>query len=161
MKIVWDASERLLQLLALLQKRREWNAEQIAGELAVTARTVRRDISRLRDLGYPIATVHGAAGGYELEAGATLPPLMFDTDEAVATLLALRGPGCNADPGTAKAPSARWTTEQGHAAPTAADRPGSLRTFEQPRPGGHDRREYDKASKFRPILPGDYVEWFR
>jgi predicted DNA-binding transcriptional regulator YafY len=88
--VVWDTSERLLRLLALLQRRRDWSALQLAEELAVTARTVRRDMSRLRTLGYPIATVHGAGGGYELEPGAALPPLMFDTPEAVATLLALR-----------------------------------------------------------------------
>lgn len=87
---MWDTSQRLLRLLAVLQERREWNAGQLAGELAVTERTVRRDIVRLRDLGYPVVTVHGAGGGYQLEAGAMLPPLMFDTDEAVATLLALR-----------------------------------------------------------------------
>ena len=83
---VWETSERLLRLLGLLQRRRQWNAEQIADELGVTVRTVRRDVARLRDLGYPVAAVHGAGGGYELEAGATLPSLMFDTDEAVATL---------------------------------------------------------------------------
>jgi predicted DNA-binding transcriptional regulator YafY len=96
---VWDTSERLLSLLALLQRRREWNAAQIADELSVTARTVRRDIARLRDLGYPVATVRGAAGGYVLEAGATLPPLMFDTGEAVAMLLALRDMAANAEVG--------------------------------------------------------------
>ena len=66
---MWDTSQRLLRLLALLQGRREWNAEQIAGELQVTERTVRRDVARLRDLGYPIATAHGTGGGYQLEAG--------------------------------------------------------------------------------------------
>jgi predicted DNA-binding transcriptional regulator YafY len=89
-EIVWDTSQRLLRLLALLQRRREWGAGQLASELDVTERTVRRDIARLRDLGYPVATVHGTGGGYQLQAGAMLPPLMFDADEAVATLLALR-----------------------------------------------------------------------
>jgi predicted DNA-binding transcriptional regulator YafY len=97
---MWDTSERLLRLLALLQRRRGWNAEQLADELEVTERTVRRDILRLRDLGYPIAAVHGVGGGYQLEAGATLPPLMFDTDEAVATLLALREWAGNVGPDT-------------------------------------------------------------
>jgi predicted DNA-binding transcriptional regulator YafY len=97
---MWDTSQRLLRLLALLQGRREWNAGQIAGELEVTERTVRRDIARLRDLGYPIATVHGTGGGYQLEAGAALPPLMFDAGEAVATLLALRDWATSGQPDT-------------------------------------------------------------
>ena len=87
---MWDTSGRLLRLLALLQRTRDWNAAELAVELDVTARTVRRDIARLRDLGYPVASVHGIGGGYQLEAGATLPPLMFDAEEAVATLLALQ-----------------------------------------------------------------------
>jgi predicted DNA-binding transcriptional regulator YafY len=99
-EIMWETSERLLRLLALLQKRREWNAERLADELEVTERTVRRGVVRLRDLGYPIATMHGAGGGYQLEAGATLPPLMFDADEAVATLLAVREWAVNAEPDT-------------------------------------------------------------
>jgi len=90
MESMWDTSGRLLRLLALLQRAREWNAAQLADELGVTPRTVRRDIGRLRQLGYPVTTVLGAGGGYHLEAGATLPPLMFDTDEAVAVMIALR-----------------------------------------------------------------------
>ena len=112
---MWDTSQRLLRLLALLQGRRDWNAEQIASELQVTERTVRRDVARLRDLGYPIATVHGTGGGYQLEAGATLPPLMFDADEAVATMLALREWAASGHPDTGEgalsalaASSPRW-----------------------------------------------------
>ncbi|MBV9007517.1 MAG: YafY family transcriptional regulator [Solirubrobacterales bacterium] len=97
---MWDTSERLLRLLSLLQRRRDWNAEQLAEELEVTERTIRRDIARLRDLGYPVDTIHGLGGGYRLQAGATLPPLIFDTDEAVATLLALREHASKADPVT-------------------------------------------------------------
>jgi predicted DNA-binding transcriptional regulator YafY len=99
-KSMWDTSQRLLRLLALLQGRREWNAGQIAGELEVTERTARRDVARLRDLGYPVATVHGTGGGYQLEAGTTLPPLMFDAGEAVATLLALRDWAASGQPDT-------------------------------------------------------------
>jgi predicted DNA-binding transcriptional regulator YafY len=94
-----DTSQRLLRLLALLQGRREWNAG-IADELEVTERTVRRDVARLRNLGYPIATVHGTGGGYQLEAGTTLPPLMFDAGEAVATLVALRDWAASGQPDT-------------------------------------------------------------
>jgi predicted DNA-binding transcriptional regulator YafY len=96
---MWHTPERILRLLALLQRRRDWNAEQLAAELDVTPRTVRRDIARLRDLGYPIAAVHGVGGGYAMEPGATLPPLMFDTDEAVAVLIALRDLADHAEAG--------------------------------------------------------------
>jgi len=99
---MWDTPGRLLRLLALLQRRREWNATQLAEELEVTPRTVRRDIGRLRELGYPVTTMLGAGGGYQLEAGATLPPLMFDTDEAVAVMVALQDMVANTPTGTAE-----------------------------------------------------------
>ncbi|ALE93399.1 hypothetical protein AOC05_15500 [Arthrobacter alpinus] len=97
---MWDTAGRLLRLLALLQRRCDWNANQLAEELEVTPRTVRRDIGRLRDLGYPVAAVLGAGGGYQLEVGATLPPLMFDTDEAVAVLVSLRDTVSHSDAAT-------------------------------------------------------------
>jgi len=87
---MWETSERLLRLLALLQRARTWTAEELGDELAVTERTVRRDVTRLRQLGYPVTAVQGAGGGYHLEAGAALPPLLFDEGEAVATVLALQ-----------------------------------------------------------------------
>ena len=138
---MWDTSQRLLRLLALLQGRRDWNAEQIASVLQVTERTVRRDVARLRDLGYPIATVHGIGGGYQLEAGATLPPLMFDADEAVATVLALRDWAASGHPDTGEgALSALDKTGQGNAAAAAPDLAGALRPLQQPRPGGSDHQ---------------------
>ncbi|CAQ00973.1 helix-turn-helix transcriptional regulator [Clavibacter sepedonicus] len=85
-----DASERLLRLLALLQRHRTWNAEQLAAELRVTDRTIRRDVGRLRALGYPVTSATGVDGGYELAAGASLPPLTLDPVEAVAVFVALR-----------------------------------------------------------------------
>jgi predicted DNA-binding transcriptional regulator YafY len=100
MGFMWDTPGRVLRLLALLQRRRDWNAEQLAEELEVTPRTVRRDIGRLRELGYPIMTVLGASGGYRLEAGATLPPLMFDSDEAVAVMVCLQDAVANSATGT-------------------------------------------------------------
>jgi len=83
-------SERLLMLLSLLQARREWPGGLLAERLAVSSRTVRRDVDRLRDLGYPITAVRGPAGGYRLDAGARLPPLLFDDEQAVALAIALR-----------------------------------------------------------------------
>ncbi len=90
-----ETSARLLRLLALLQRQREWNASELGEEMSVTTRTVRRDIARLRELGYPVASTPGAGGGYQLEAGASLPPLMLDADEAVSVFLALRSQLCN------------------------------------------------------------------
>ncbi|MFF1529209.1 helix-turn-helix transcriptional regulator [Cellulomonas sp. NPDC058312] len=84
-------SSRLLSLLSLLQARRDWPASVLADRLDVTDRTVRRDVDRLRELGYPITSTRGREGGYRLDAGSTLPPLLFDDDQAVALAVALRG----------------------------------------------------------------------
>jgi predicted DNA-binding transcriptional regulator YafY len=83
-------SSRLLALLSLLQTHRDWSGEDLAERLDITSRTVRRDMDRLRELGYPITTVKGPAGGYRLEAGTTLPPLLFDDGQAVALAVALQ-----------------------------------------------------------------------
>ncbi|CAL9562786.1 hypothetical protein SUDANB121_04690 [Nocardiopsis dassonvillei] len=83
-------SVRLLKLLSLLQARRDWPGALLAERLDVSPRTVRRDIDRLRELGYPVATAKGPDGGYRLDAGADLPPLLFDDGQAVALALALR-----------------------------------------------------------------------
>jgi predicted DNA-binding transcriptional regulator YafY len=83
-------TSRVLRLLGLLQSRRAWTGTELADRLDTSARTVRRDIDRLRELGYRIAAERGAIGGYRLEAGADLPPLLFSADEAVALALALR-----------------------------------------------------------------------
>jgi predicted DNA-binding transcriptional regulator YafY len=85
-----ETSARLLRLLSLLQARPEWTGAELAEEQGVTARTVRRDIERLRELGYPVNTTRGAAGGYRLGEGRALPPLLLDEDEAAAAALALR-----------------------------------------------------------------------
>ena len=83
-------SARLLSLLSLLQARRDWPGADLAARLQVSPRTVRRDIDRLRELGYPIATTKGPDGGYRLGAGSELPPLLFDDDQAVALAAALQ-----------------------------------------------------------------------
>jgi len=83
-------AERLLKLLSLLQARPSWTAEELGERLTVTTRTVRRDISRLRDLGYPVNADPGPHGGYQLGAGAALPPLLLSDDEAVAIVVGLR-----------------------------------------------------------------------
>ncbi|WP_103512296.1 YafY family protein [Streptomyces sp. SM13] len=83
-------SARLLALLSLLQARRDWPGSLLAERLEVSPRTVRRDVDRLRELGYPISAFKGPDGGYRLDAGAQLPPLLFDDDQAVALAVALR-----------------------------------------------------------------------
>jgi predicted DNA-binding transcriptional regulator YafY len=83
-------AERLLRLLSLLQARRDWPGPELAARLDVDVRTVRRDVERLRSLGYPVHATPGAAGGYRLGAGAALPPLLLDDDEAVAVAVGLR-----------------------------------------------------------------------
>ena len=84
------ASARLLRLLSLFQAQRYWSGADLAARLAVTPRTLRRDVDRLRSLGYPVHSTSGAAGGYQLGAGATLPPLLLDDEEAVAVAVSLR-----------------------------------------------------------------------
>ncbi|KRC46307.1 MULTISPECIES: helix-turn-helix transcriptional regulator [unclassified Nocardioides] len=83
-------SGRLLELLGLLQARVEWTAPELAARLGVTDRTVRNDVTRLRELGYPVDGVRGRAGHYRLGAGAKLPPLLLDDEEAVAVAVGLR-----------------------------------------------------------------------
>ncbi len=85
-----DPTGRVLQLLSLLQTHRLWRGAELAERLDVTERTVRRDIDRLRVLGYPVDATSGSDGGYRLGAGAHLPPLLFDDDEAVAVVVGLR-----------------------------------------------------------------------
>jgi predicted DNA-binding transcriptional regulator YafY len=85
-----QTSARLLSLLSLLQMRREWTGSELAGRLDVDVRTVRRDVDKLRTLGYPIESARGVAGGYRLGAGGELPPLLLDDAEAVAVAVGLR-----------------------------------------------------------------------
>lgn len=85
-----ETSARLLRLLSLLQLPRDWSGPELAERLGVSGRTVRTDVQRLRELGYPVAATRGNVGGYRLGAGADLPPLLLDDDEAVAVTVGLR-----------------------------------------------------------------------
>src|SRR5256884_9413336 len=85
-----QTSSRLLQLLSLLQARRDWPGGELADRLGVSGRTIRRDIDRLRELGYPVESLTGPAGGYRLGAGSLLPPLLLDDEEAIAIAVGLR-----------------------------------------------------------------------
>lgn len=84
-----ETSARLLELLSLLQLKRDWTSSELAGRLDVSTRTVRADIGRLRSLGYPVDARPGVAGGYRLAAGTAMPPLLLDDDEAVAVAVGL------------------------------------------------------------------------
>ncbi|MEV4775770.1 WYL domain-containing protein [Microbacterium sp. LTA6] len=85
-----DTTSRALALLNLLQTHRHWPGTELAGRLGVTERTVRRDVDRLRELGYRVESTPGAAGGYRLEAGSAVPPLLLTDDEAVTMAIGLR-----------------------------------------------------------------------
>ena len=91
-----DTPARLLSLLSLLQMPRTWAGDELARRLRVSRRTIRRDVERLRDLGYPVRTAMGAGGGYRLVAGAAMPPLLLDDEEAVAIAVGLRAAAANA-----------------------------------------------------------------
>lgn len=85
-----STSARMLRLLSLLQTHRYWPGDELAGRLEVSGRTLRRDIDRLRDLGYVVDAVRGVAGGYQLRAGGSLPPLLLEDEEAVAIAVSLQ-----------------------------------------------------------------------
>jgi predicted DNA-binding transcriptional regulator YafY len=85
-----ETSARLLRLLSLFQGRRYWSGADLASRLEVTSRTLRRDVDKLRTLGYPIHSTSGAEGGYQLGAGTEMPPLLLDDEEAVAVAMGLR-----------------------------------------------------------------------
>ncbi|MFE9685088.1 helix-turn-helix transcriptional regulator [Streptomyces sp. NPDC006285] len=85
-----DTPARLLQLLSLLQTPREWPGGELSDRLGVSRRTVRRDVDRLRELGYPVQATKGTDGGYRLVAGKAMPPLVLDDEEAVAIAVGLR-----------------------------------------------------------------------
>jgi predicted DNA-binding transcriptional regulator YafY len=91
-----DTSARLLSLLSLLQTPRDWPGGELAERLRVSPRTIRRDVERLRELGYPVRATRGAVGGYRLVAGTAMPPLLLDDEEAVAVAVGLRAAAAGA-----------------------------------------------------------------
>jgi len=103
-------SARLLALLSLLQARRDWPGTLLADRLDISLRTVRRDVDRLRELGYPIAAIKGPDGGYRLSAGTELPPLLFDDEQAVALTIALQTAATTPNNGLAEAAARALTT---------------------------------------------------
>lgn len=98
-----DPTARTLRLLTLMQGRRDWSGADLADRLGVSLRTLRRDVDRLRELGYPVQAQPGVDGGYRLAAGAALPPLVLDDDEAVALTVGLQAAAAGAVAGMAEA----------------------------------------------------------
>jgi predicted DNA-binding transcriptional regulator YafY len=99
---VANTSSRTLRLLSLLQTHRYWPGDELAGRLEVSVRTLRRDIERLRELGYPVSAARGVSGGYQLAPGAALPPLVLDDEEAVALAVGLQAAAQSAVAGIAE-----------------------------------------------------------
>src|SRR5271156_3519372 len=97
-----NTSSRMLRLLSLLQNHRHWAGTELADRLEVSIRTLRRDVDRLRELGYPVQAQRGVDGGYQLAAGASLPPLMVDDEEAVALAIGLQAAAQGAVEGIAE-----------------------------------------------------------
>src|SRR5690242_269194 len=97
-----DTRARMLQLLSLLQTHRYWAGTELASPLEASLRTLRRDVDRLRELGYPVQAQRGVDGGYQLAAGAALPPLVLDDEEAVALAVGLMSAAQSAIAGTAE-----------------------------------------------------------
>lgn len=103
-----NTSSRTLRLLSLLQTHRYWPGQELAGRLEVSVRTLRRDIDRLRELGYPVRANRGLEGGYQLAAGAALPPLVVDDDEAVALAVGMQSAIGGAVPGMEESAVRAW-----------------------------------------------------
>ncbi|MBW3709455.1 transcriptional regulator, partial [Streptomyces griseus] len=135
-------SARLLALLSLLQARRDWPGPSLAERLEVSPRTVRRDVDRLRELGYPIVAFKGPDGGYRLDAGARLPPLLFDDDQAVALAVALRTAAATGA-GIGEAAARALTTVRQVMPARLRHRVDALRVTAVERTGGRPRPQAD------------------
>jgi len=129
-------SSRTLRLLSLLQARRHWSGEELARRLDVSVRTLRRDVERLRELGYPVEAQRGVDGGYALAPGAALPPLVLDDDEAVALALGLQAAAGSPVEGMAET-SVRALAKVVQVMPARLRRQAeSLQAMVEPAPGG-------------------------
>jgi predicted DNA-binding transcriptional regulator YafY len=126
-------SERMLELLSLLQDGRAWQGGELAARLGTSPRTLRRDIDRLRDLGYPVISARGPGGSYQLVAGRAMPPLLFTDDEAVAAVVGLRLVALAESSGGAggAASAADETGAVGGASAAGGAAGGALRKLEQ------------------------------
>ncbi|MET8845139.1 helix-turn-helix transcriptional regulator [Streptomyces rubiginosohelvolus] len=140
-----ETSARLLRLLSLLQTHRDWSGPDLADRLGVTPRTVRRDVDKLRELGYPVNASRGTGGGYQLGAGAELPPLLLDDEEAVAVAVGLRTAAGNGIEGIGES-SVRALAKLEQVLPNRLRRRvGALGAFTVPMLRGQDASAVDPA----------------
>ena len=123
-----NTSSRTLRLLSLLQTHRHWPGEELADRLEISVRTLRRDIDRLRELGYPVEASRGVDGGYRLSAGTALPPLIIDDDEAVAIAVGMQAAALGAVAGIEEAAVRALTKLSQVMAPRLRRRVDALRT---------------------------------
>ena len=141
-----STSSRMLRLLSLLQSHRFWGGPELAGRLEVSERTLRRDIERLRDLGYPVDATRGVAGGYQLAGGAELPPLLLEDDEAIAIAVGLRAAAGGAVAGIEDSSVRALTKVVRMLPPRLRRRVDALRfTMAPPTPGSTDGPTVDAA----------------
>jgi predicted DNA-binding transcriptional regulator YafY len=129
-----STSERMLRLLSLMQTHRYWPGPELAARLEVSERTLRRDVERLRDLGYDVDAVRGVSGGYQLHAGRALPPLLLDTDEAVAIAVGLRSTAAMVVDGAGDAAVSALTKVISMLPPALRRRMDALQTVPMPGP---------------------------
>ncbi|SHN46577.1 helix-turn-helix transcriptional regulator [Cryptosporangium aurantiacum] len=130
-----ETSGRLLRLLSLLQSRRDWTAADLATRLDVTTRTIRKDVERLRALGYPVDARPGVAGGYRLGSGGSLPPLLLDEDEVVAVVVGLRTAAGGSVAGIEEISVRALTKVQQMLPPRLRHRAAAFREYALPVPG--------------------------
>ena len=135
-----DPGNRTLRLLSLLQQRRQWAGEDLAGRLGISLRTLRRDVGRLREIGYPVDAQPGVDGGYRLAPGAVLPPLVLDDDEAVALTVGLQAAAQSAVAGMAEASVRALTTVLQVLPPRLRRRADALRAVTVPAGWGSPAR---------------------
>jgi predicted DNA-binding transcriptional regulator YafY len=124
-----ETSARLLRLLSLLESNREWTGPDLAERLEVSSRTVRKDVDRLRNLGYPVDSTRGRVGGYQLGVGASLPPLLLDDDEAVAIVVGMSQASGSGITGTEEASLRATIKLEQMLPPRLRNRVNALRTF--------------------------------
>src|SRR5436190_1371360 len=151
-----ETSGRLLQLLSLLQARRDWPGAELADRLEVSGRTIRRDVERLRALGYPVQSLTGPAGGYRLQAGTAMPPLLLDEDEAIAIAVGLRTAARARQPRAALVPGRLGPAPRGLAdVPRRPDRArgGDRRALRGPHAARRGPRGVRRAEPRRRVQP--------